>query len=313
MLTDSRGLAALGAEMVQADLSSVPSLVSAFSWANAIFVNTNYWEVYRGAVAAGKSDVEAAQLAYNTEIGWGKNSATAAAQIPQLERFVYSALASMKVASGGKYARCYHVETKSVVIAHITTELPQLAAKTSYMYAAAYSDNAMLFPRKVPFGTPWILWLLSKLPFLVRFLPLPPKPASRSSEDKPKEKSVSGGGQYLTVLPNKPSTRIPVFMPDTSTGEYVRCLVEDEPAETKLLAVDWWVGLEEGMRTWERVTGRKAHFVELTVPLLCRVTGIREEVVEGAAYLGEFPYMGEVKSWIEPSGLKNPPPRAMSF
>ncbi|KAK5243397.1 hypothetical protein LTR40_012502 [Exophiala xenobiotica] len=92
------------------------------------------------------------------------------------------------------------------------------------------------------------------------------------------------------------STKLPVFVPDVTTGGYVRCLVEDEPAGTKLLAVDWWIGLEEGMQIWEKVTGR-----------------IREEVLEGAAFLAEFPYMCEVKGWIEPSGLKNPPPQAMSY
>jgi hypothetical protein len=47
--------------------------------------------------------------------------------------------------------------------------------------------------------------------------------------------------------------------------------------------------------------------------LLCHITGKREEVIEGAAYLAEFPYMCEVTDWIEPSGLKNQPPQAMSF
>ncbi|KAK5191385.1 hypothetical protein LTR92_008556 [Exophiala xenobiotica] len=305
----AKGLAALGAKIIQADLSSIPSLVSAFSSANAIFVNTNFWEVYRGALAAGKTDDEASQLAYNTEISWGKNAAIAASQIPELEKFVYSAFGSMKVASGGKYTRCYHFEAKAVVVAHITTELPSLVAKTSYIYASAYSDNPMLYPRRVPFGTSWILWLLSKVPFLVRLLPRPPPP----SKDKSKEKKVPRGGEYLMVLPGKMSTKLPVFVPDVTTGGYVRCLVEDEPAGTKLLAVDWWIGLEEGMQIWEKVTGRKSHFMEVSVQLLCQTTGIREEVLEGAAFLAEFPYMCEVKGWIEPSGLKNPPPQAMSY
>ncbi|OQU96405.1 hypothetical protein CLAIMM_02490 [Cladophialophora immunda] len=305
---EAKNLAALGAELVQADLSSIPSLLSGFSSAHAIFVNTNYWEVYRGALAAGKNDDEASQLAYNTEINWGKNAAAAASQIPELERFVYSAFGSMKVASGGKYARCHHFETKGVVVAYISTDLPQLAAKASYIYASSYSDNPLLYPHRVPFGTPWIVWLVSKIPFLVRFLPSPPP-----SEEKSKEKKLSKGGQYLMVLPAKMSMKIPVFMPHISTGGYVRCLVEEEPAGTKLLAVDWWIGLDEGMKTWEKVTQRRAHFVEVTVQLLCRMTGLKEEVVEGAAYLAEFPYMCEVKDYIEPSGLRNPPPEAMSF
>ncbi|KAJ9610338.1 hypothetical protein H2200_005115 [Cladophialophora chaetospira] len=306
----AKGLAALGAEILQADLSSTPSLIVAFSSASAIFVNTDFWGVYRPAVASGKSDDDASQLAYNTEISWGKNAATAAAQTPELERFVYSAFGSMKLASGGKYARCYHFEAKAVVADHITTEMPQLADKTSFFYASAYSDNPLIYPRKVPFGTSWVLWLLSKLPFLVRFIPRPSPPVSGA---KGKEKKVTSGGEYLMILPGNLSMKLPVFIPDVSTGKYVRCLVEDDPAGTRLLAVDWWIGMEEGMQTWGKVTGRKASFVQVTVQLLCQLTGLREEVVEGAAFLAEFPYMCEVKNWIEPSGLKNPPAKAMSY
>lgn len=304
-----RELADLGAKIIQADLSSIPSLVSAFSSANAIFVNTNFWEIYRNALAKGESDDEASQLAYNSEIECGKNAAIAASQIPGLERYVYSAFGSMKIASGGKYARCYHFEAKGVVVKHITTNLPQLASKTSYIYASAYSDNPLLFPHRVPYGTSWILWVLSKVPFLLRFVPRPP-----SNNEKPKDKkNVSSGGEYLMALPGKMSMKLPVFIPHISTGGYVRSLVEDEPAGTKLLAVDWWIGLEEGMQTWEKVTGRKSQYMEVSVPVICQTTGIREEVIEGAAFLAEFPYMCEVQDWIEPKGLKNPPPIAMSF
>lgn len=57
--TKLRALRALGAEIIQADLSSVRSLESSFASANAIFVNTDFWGVYRDALAAGKSAEEA--------------------------------------------------------------------------------------------------------------------------------------------------------------------------------------------------------------------------------------------------------------
>lgn len=309
LLTERRALRALGAEIVEANLSSVSSLASGFSLANAIFVNTDFWGVYRDALASGKSEDEASRLAYDTEISWGKNAAVAALQIPELEKFVYSAFGSMKTASGGKYSRCNHFEAKSVVANHIASDLLELASKTSYVYAAGYSDNPLLFPRKVPFGTSWILWLLTRLPFLMRLFARRPPP----SDTKQDEKNPFGGWEYLMVLPGKLSTSLPVFFPDRSTGGYVRCLIEDEPAGTRLLAVDWWIGLEEGIRTWEKVTGRKAGFVEVTVPLLCQLTGRREEVIEGAAYLTQFPYMCEIKDYVEPRELKNPPPKALSF
>lgn len=309
----NRGLASLGAELVQADLSSLPSLVSAFSGAHAIYVNTDFWEVYRSALRAGKSADEASQLAYDTEIAHGKNAATAASQTPGLEKYVYSAFGSMKVASGGKYARCYHFEAKAVVVSHITSELPDLNSRTSYIYASAYCDNALLYPHKVPLGTPWMLWVVTKVPILVHLLP---RPGAKLEQKKNPE--GGGGGswyqyQYLMTLPGRMNTSMPTFIPHVSTGGYVRCLVEDEKPGTKLLAVDWWLNMDEGLRAWERVTNQKAHFLQMSVSLLCRITGIREEVMEGGAFLAEFPYMCEVADWIEPKDLKNPPPVAMTW
>lgn len=326
VLCTHRALAALGAEIVQADLSSVPSLVAGFKSANAIFVNTDYWETYRGAVGGGKSVDEAAQLAYDSEISWGKNAADAAAAVAAsgsssgtangaLEKFIYSAFGSMRVASGGKYARCQHFESKAVVAAYIADEVPQLADRTSFIYASGYADNPLMYPHRVPWGTSWMLWLVSKFPLLAHFLPSPSPRRDRPSRPSSQRGSSSGWSEYLMLLPGKMSKtlRLPVFIPHLSTGPYVRCLVEDELAGTRLLAVDWWLGLDEGMHTWEKVTGLKAQRLEIrSVPLFCRITGTREEVVEGAAYLAEFPYMCDVQGWIEPSQLKNPPPRSAS-
>lgn len=298
-------MAGLGAELVQADLSSVESLAKAFASANAIFINTDYWGVYRAAQAAGKSDDENWPMAYNNEITWGKNAAKAASQIPELKRYIYSAFGSMKAASNGKYRRCHHFETKGVVVKYITEQLPQLAAKTSYIYASAYSDNPGLYPRKVPAGTSWVLWVLTKLPFLLRFVPTPPPPNQR--------KKVTGSAQYLMILPAKISPKLPVFIPNESTGGFVRALIEDEKPGTKLLAVDWWISYDEGMKTWEKVTGQKAQSMYVPVDVICKTTGLKEEVVEGGAYLAEFPYMCEITDYIEPEKLKNPPAKALPF
>ncbi|KIW13450.1 hypothetical protein PV08_08638 [Exophiala spinifera] len=330
----ARGLAALGADIVQADLSSLPSLVSAFSGAHAIYVNTDFWEVYRGALSSGKAtDAEVSQLAYDTEVARGKNAALAASQTAGLERYIYSAFGSMKVASGGKYARCYHIEAKAAVVSYIVSELPDLDSRTSYIYASGYCDNALLYPHKVPLGTLWVLWVVAKLPFLVHLLPRPGVKKSEQTEKKNANKNennrnqVSGGDdgggnrwyhlhhrhQYLMMLPGRISTSLPTFIPHVSTGGYVRCLVEDEEAGTKLLAVDWWLSMEQGLSAWEKVTNRKARFLQMPVWLLCRITGVREEVMEGGAFLTEFPYMCDVTDWIEPKHLKNPPPVAMTW
>jgi NAD(P)-dependent dehydrogenase (short-subunit alcohol dehydrogenase family) len=131
-------LAALGAEVVKADLSDQASLSLAFKDANAIFVNTDFWETYASSNApptpledGTKSGSEAA---FDLEVCHGKNAATAAADIGSLEIFIYSALGPMAAASKGKYPHSYHWESKAAIVSYVEGEQPSLAKKTSFIY-----------------------------------------------------------------------------------------------------------------------------------------------------------------------------------
>ncbi|KAL5356323.1 hypothetical protein BJX96DRAFT_142634 [Aspergillus floccosus] len=135
----AQDLASKGASIVQADLADIASLRSAFKGAHVIFSNTDFWGPYG---ACGDS-----LQAYNTEVQHGKNAALAAADIPTLERFVYSLLGPMKKQSQGKYANSYHWDAKAEIKEYIDTELPGVAAKTNYIILGAYTTNPLFIPR----------------------------------------------------------------------------------------------------------------------------------------------------------------------
>lgn len=142
-------LSKLGGQLVQADLDDETSLRRAFDGAHAIFVNTDFWLPYRAALSSGTDAIASAKIGFEAEITHGKNAANAAATIPTLERFVYSALGPMKKASGGKFAHSYHWETKAQIAEYIE-QMPGLAEKSSFIYIGAYISNPFLYPKFQP-------------------------------------------------------------------------------------------------------------------------------------------------------------------
>ncbi|KAI5455972.1 hypothetical protein BGZ63DRAFT_429322 [Mariannaea sp. PMI_226] len=146
----AKELAALGSEVVQADLSDIGSLTRAFEGASAIFVNTDFWEIYRANLTAGKDGETSGQIAYNTEVQNAKNAAIAASKVSGLERYVYSALGPVTEFSGGKYTHARHFDSKAAAVKFIKSDLPELATKASFIYVTAYNNNALILPQADP-------------------------------------------------------------------------------------------------------------------------------------------------------------------
>ncbi|KAL8366325.1 hypothetical protein RB595_004882 [Gaeumannomyces hyphopodioides] len=125
---------------------------------------------------------EAREQGYEAEVRQGRNAADAAAAVPTLERFVYSTLPPMKLASGGKYPHCLRWESKAAIVDCITRAeaepLRSLARKTSLLYVGVYTTNAFLAPKPSP--------------------------------DKP--------GEYRMVLPCCRDTRFPIADPTEATA-----------------------------------------------------------------------------------------------
>ncbi|EXJ89395.1 hypothetical protein A1O3_02462 [Capronia epimyces CBS 606.96] len=262
-------LSRLGAEIVQADLADLDSLVRAFSSANAIFANTDLWATVSDpgtaakAEAAGKSSSE---LAMDVEVSHGVNIAHAAAGVATLERFIYSALGPMNQASKGKYTHSYHWEAKAKIVEYIETQQPALARSMSVIYLGAYVTNPALYPR----------W-------------------------------DEQARQYVLGLPMTKDAEMPIIDPTESTGPFVRALVEDEDPGKRLLAYDSNSNLRMGdlAEMWKRVLARDVALVYVPLEAMQERTGWPIEVLEGPAFISEFGYMHGVDNVIVPAQLKN--------
>ncbi|KAJ5133795.1 uncharacterized protein N7443_004580 [Penicillium atrosanguineum] len=250
----AQALASAGAEIVQADLSDLPSLRRGFTNAHAIFLNTDFWAPY----VASKDSTQA----YQVELLHGRNAALAAADIPSLERFVYSTLAPIKKHSRGKYSHSYHWDAKADVAQNILTETPQLAKKTSFVVIGAYAINPLFMPKITP----------------------------------------TGG--YLFAIPGRRALKIPVIDTQGSTGHFVRALIEDEPAGTRLLAYDSYISMEEIVEVWKKVTGHNIEVVEMNAETMRREFGIPLEVLDAPWFIDEFGYTGGIEGVIDHEGLK---------
>jgi hypothetical protein len=258
----SKALSNLGAEVVQGDLSDASSLSKAFVNANAIFVNTDFWEQYIANQKNGMSEPEAGKAAYESEVLWGKNAAHAAAAVPSLDRFVYSALAGAKELSKGKYSNSYHHETKATIVKYIENDEPELAKKASFIYMGGYTSNPLLNP----------------------------------SFD-------AATGEYKFVGPLSKDHKLPIIDPKNSTGPFVRALVEDEPAGTKLLAYDSHITIGEVVALWSKASGKEAHHMQVTTQFLEKM-GRPKEVLDGIDAFLEYGYMAGIDGWTEPPQLK---------
>jgi uncharacterized protein YbjT (DUF2867 family) len=103
----AKAQAAKGVEIVQGDLDDVPSLVSAFEGAHAIFANTD-WSAALFYALEHPEVGDARQYFRDVEFRYGANIAEAAAAgstMKTLERFVWSSLSHAKRLSKGKYSK----------------------------------------------------------------------------------------------------------------------------------------------------------------------------------------------------------------
>lgn len=267
----AKDLVASGAEVIQADLTDIDSLTTAFQNANAIFLNTNFWEIYRPLFAkitadGGKLEEEELGLSetvFQTEVANGKNAVLAASKVPTLENFVYSALLSMKEITGGNYSSL-HWESKAAITEYIEKEHLELAKKTSFIYLGAYNTNRFLSPTFDP---------------------------------------TDGKYKFITALDG--DSKMPVFDPIKTTGPLVRALIEDEEPGIKLLAYDTdsYLSMEKIYGIRSKATGKEFSQVGVTVEKLHQMTGVPMEILAAIPALKEFGYTGGIKM-MEPGDLK---------
>lgn len=149
----AKKLAADGVEVVQASFDDEASLAKAFEGVAAVYAVTNWWE----HLFTGKSQDEAGVL----EEEQGMKIARAAAATPSLEHYIWSTTPSGKKVSGGSLTTP-HMDYKANVDERIKAELPELAAKTTYLYFGFYPQNLLYYPMLKPeeyvcLPHPWLL------------------------------------------------------------------------------------------------------------------------------------------------------------
>lgn len=146
-------LAALGIEIVQAELNDVQSLKDAFAGANLIFSVTNYWEPFfrpdcrQEAAAQG---ISCRKYAYNVEYQQGCNIAdAAAATVDTLEPngFLVSTLSHAGECSHGAFKELYHFDAKADVFPNYVNEkYPSLSSKMSCIQTGYFMTSYRLVP-----------------------------------------------------------------------------------------------------------------------------------------------------------------------
>lgn len=146
-------LAALGIEIVQAELNDVRSLEAAFRGANLIFSVTQYWEPFfrpdcrQEAAAQG---ITCRKYAYDVEYQQGKNIADAAAKTVDTlveNGFLVSTLSHGGKCTSGKFTGLYHYDSKADIFPYYVQEkYPALAAKMSCIQTGFFMTSYKLLP-----------------------------------------------------------------------------------------------------------------------------------------------------------------------
>lgn len=111
-------------------------------------------------------------------------------------------------------------------------------------------------------------------------------------------------GRYTMPLMIPKETRFPIIDPESSTGPFVRALVEDEPTSTKLLAYDSYLSIAETVEVWSKVTGNEVQLLEMSRDEMHKAFGVPLEVLEGPAFIAEFGYAAGIDGIVEPAQLK---------
>ncbi|KAK4131522.1 NAD(P)-binding protein [Trichocladium antarcticum] len=149
----ARELAALGVDMVRAELDDVASLEAAFAGANIIFSVTQYWEPFFRPdcrARARKLGLSCRRYAYDVEYRQGKNIADAAATVVDSlddNGFLVSTLSHAAKCSNGKIRNLYHYDSKADIFpAYVAPTYPALAAKMSCIHTGFFTTSHRILP-----------------------------------------------------------------------------------------------------------------------------------------------------------------------
>ena len=126
----AKELAQKGVEVISADLNDITTLVHAFKGAHVIYAMTDFWQA----------------MSFDIEYNQGVGIADTAADLPQLEHFIWATLPDGRALSNGKFTHIYHWQSKAAVTDYIRKSRPALWAKTTAVLFPNYFENCKTAP-----------------------------------------------------------------------------------------------------------------------------------------------------------------------
>ncbi|TVY75830.1 NmrA-like family domain-containing protein [Lachnellula suecica] len=129
----AQDLAALGAEVVEANFDHEGSLAAALDGAHAVFAITNFWD---------KAD-------YDLEVTQGKLVNKLASHLPHLESYIFSSLPDGRKSADGKFQNILPYNAKAAIREDLYT-YPALASITTELFVAFYYQNWLKY--QIVFG-----------------------------------------------------------------------------------------------------------------------------------------------------------------
>jgi hypothetical protein len=126
----AKALAHKGVEVISADLNDIDSLSRAFKGAHIIYAMTDFWQ----------------DMSFDIEYNQGVAVADIAADLPQLEHFIWAALPDARALSDGKFTHVYHWQSKAAVTDYIRETKSALWAKTTAVLFPNYFENCKTAP-----------------------------------------------------------------------------------------------------------------------------------------------------------------------
>ncbi|KAJ5758020.1 uncharacterized protein N7511_006714 [Penicillium nucicola] len=272
--TKAQALAARGAEVVQADLDSPSTLVSAFENAHAIFAVSDFWGLYFNPANQAKAKGQPLNVwAANHETEQLKAVIAAAVGVPTLERFVLSSLSNATKWSQGKYTHVYHFDSKAKAEVWGKETYPELWKKTSIFQAGFFLSNFVSNPNFQPVM------------------------------------AAHGVAQFVGNL--DPDLKLPFIAAEEDTGPIVKALVQ-EGAGKNVIGHRAWCTLRELSEAFSQASGTGAECVMLHkgqshVPVPPELS---IELDDNWAYCNEFGYEGrDDPTIIHPKDVIGLPPQ----
>ncbi|KAK3485363.1 NAD(P)-binding protein [Neurospora hispaniola] len=249
----SQALAALGVEMVTAELDDPKTLDAAFAGANIIFSVTQYWEPFfrpDSRVKAQELGITCRRYAYDVEYRQGKNIADAAAKVVDTledNGFLVSTLSHARKCSGGKFTDLYHFDSKADIFPdYVRENYPALAAKMSCVQTGYFMTSHAILPNSYF--------------------------------------QKQADGSFHMRLPCSPNTLIPHLDVNGDIGNFVYA-VHQMPPGKNYMAMGSHATWPEYLQAWAKAVGlpaEKAVYVQVSVDDMIADTTDRDTGVEVA-------------------------------